>query len=73
MFALLAVTDEASVALLGAGAFAAWVWDPALLGRTRLRGLTALAGLAGGGLIAAGAFGGSLSRGGPVVEPGRGR
>ena len=66
MFALLAITDEASAALLGVGAFAAWAWDPALLGSTRLRGLGALAGLAAAGALAVAAFGGGLSRGGPV-------
>ena len=66
LFALLSVTDEASTALLGVGAFAAWLWEPRLLAATRLRGFLALAGLAAAGVLVVVAFGGGLSPGGPV-------
>jgi hypothetical protein len=64
--ALLAMSDEVSVAILGLALGLVWLVEPATLGNSRKEGVLALAGLAVALLAPGMLFGGSLAPGGPV-------
>lgn len=64
--ALLAISDEATLGLVGLGIAAAWIFFPRILAEGRLRGIGALAALGAAALIPNLLFSGSIAPGGPV-------
>ena len=65
-YALLAITDEASMGLAAAALFLSWCVAPRVVAHTRLRGIVALVAIGLAAVAAQLLFSGSASPGGPV-------